>query len=49
MNFSFRVERALHNNMIQNMAFPGKKKFIARQMIIDAIKIYRKAIEFVIH
>jgi len=50
MNFSFRIEQALHKNMLQmNITSPDKEELVTRQKIISAVKIYRKAIEFVIY
>jgi len=48
MNYSSRIEQALHKDMMWNIAFSTERSSIVCGRIINGFNMYRKAIEFVI-
>lgn len=49
INFSCRIEQALHKNMLQSDTSSAEKNLIVHEGIIGAVDMYRRANKFVIN
>jgi len=47
MNYSFRIEQALHKDMMRSTASSSERSLIICHRIINGFKMYKKATEFV--
>jgi len=48
MNYSSRIEQAMHKDIMRNIASSTERSSIICHRIINGFNMYRKAIEFVI-